>query len=144
MSFVDRLREARARGEVQALIDAVPFASFLGIGVERVDGEVRGRMRFQPHAVGNPLLPALHGGAIATLLESTAIAVVLWEEEPEVLPRPVTLTFDYLRPAKAVDLLAGARVVRRGRRVCTVHATAWQDDPARPVATANATLLLGS
>lgn len=144
--FVDRLRAARASGDLTALtalIESVPYAAFLGIGVERsAEGELQGTMRFAPRIVGNPTLPAIHGGALATLLETTAIAAVLWESEPEKLPRPVTLTFEYLRSAKTVDTTASARIVRMGRRVCTVRAEAWQEDRERAVATANVTLLL--
>ncbi|MEZ4240419.1 MAG: PaaI family thioesterase [Myxococcota bacterium] len=144
--FVERLRAARASGDVgelTALMGAVPFAAFLGIEVAPGEtGELQARMRFAEHVVGNPGLPAIHGGAIATLLETAAIARVLWEADPEVLPRPVTLTFDYLRSGRPADVHASARIVRQGRRVCTVRVAAWQEDRERPVALANATLLL--
>jgi uncharacterized protein (TIGR00369 family) len=151
-SFVERLRAARSTDDLSGiaeLVQGVPFTRFLGIGFEREGedspscaGELRGRMRFADHLVGNPTIPALHGGAIAALLETTAIAVVLWRQEPEVLPRPVTLTFDYLRSGRPVDVLASARIVRWGRRVCSVRAEAWQDDRDKPIAAATATLLL--
>jgi uncharacterized protein (TIGR00369 family) len=136
------LAAARASGDLGSLIASVPYSTFLGFGIERVDGEIRGVMRYREHLVGNAALPALHGGALAGLLETTAIAKVLWEEEPLVLPRPVTLTFEYLRPARPADVWAAADIVRRGRRVCSVRARAWQDDRAKPVVTASATLLL--
>ena len=94
MTFVERLAAARASGDLGSLIASVPYSTFLGFGIERVDGEIRGVMRYREHLVGNAALPALHGGALAGLLETTAIAKVLWDEEPLVLPRPVTLTFD--------------------------------------------------
>jgi uncharacterized protein (TIGR00369 family) len=153
---VERLRLARADadlGGLTALMAAVPFTAFLGIAIEAEpdDGPLsrggptrglRARMTFADHLVGNPTIPALHGGAIASLLETAAIAVVLWESAPEVLPQPVTLTFDYLRSARPADVFAVARIVRQGRRVCTVRTVAWQDDRDKPIATANATLLL--
>jgi uncharacterized protein (TIGR00369 family) len=142
VTFIERLKAARQAGDITALIAAIPFSSWLGIGIERVGDELLGHMRFADHVVGNPTLPAIHGGAIATLLESTAIAIVLWEEEPDVLPRPVTLTFDYLRRGKPEDVWAAATIVRRGRRVCTVRVLAWQEDRDKPIAAANATLLL--
>lgn len=145
MSFLDQLKAAWAAGEPASVAGAIPYARFLGITLGLVDGELRATMCFAEHLVGNPAVPALHGGAIASLLEITAIAQVLWEQDMEaaVIPRPVTLTFDYLRPGRPADLFASARIVRKGRRVCTVHATCWQDDAGRPVATANVTLLLG-
>lgn len=142
MTFLERLRAARASGDLGPLLSSVPYVGFLGLSFDRVDGEVRGTMRFQPHLVGNPGIPALHGGAIASLLETTAIAAALWEDEVTALPRPVTLTFEYLRSGRAADAFCAATIVRRGRRVCSVRASVWQDDRERPVATASALLLV--
>lgn len=126
------------------MVALVPYASFLGLSFEKVDGEWLTIMPFSEHIVGNPTVPALHGGAIASLLESASIAAALLSSDASSpLPRPVTLTFDYLRPGRPILTRASARVVRRGRRVCTVHATAWQEDRDKPIATANATLLVG-
>jgi uncharacterized protein (TIGR00369 family) len=142
MSLLDDLKAARAADDLGPLVTSIPFARFLQLSVGRVDGELRVVMPFAEQLVGNPSVPALHGGAVASLLESAAISVVLAEQEPMILPRPVTLTFDYLRPARPAELVATATILRRGRRICTVRAIAWQEDRDRPVATANATLLL--
>lgn len=144
MTFFERLRDARAAGDAGALAREVPFGTFLGIDLAIQDGVLIGRLEPAEHIVGNPTIPALHGGSIAALLESTAIASVLWElDEPTHLPRPITLTFDYLRTGRLAVVWCRARVVRQGRRVVTVHASAWQEDPDRPIAIAQAHLLLG-
>jgi acyl-coenzyme A thioesterase PaaI-like protein len=58
------------------------------------------------------------------------------------LPKVITVTIDYLRSAGPRDTYARAEVTRLGRRVATVHARAWQEDQARPCATAIVHLLL--
>jgi uncharacterized protein (TIGR00369 family) len=136
---------ARERGELAPLIAAIPAARFLNLSAALADGGGEGlrvKMGFQPHLVGNALLPALHGGTLGALLESTAVFALLVDGELAALPRIINLTVEYLRSAKAVDTFARAEITRQGRRVATVRAFAWQDDPSRPVAAANAHFLL--
>jgi uncharacterized protein (TIGR00369 family) len=88
------------------------------------------------------MLPAIHGGVIAALLESTAIFQLMWETEAIVLPKTITLTVDFLRSGRAVDTFARGILTRQGRRVANVRVEAWQDDRARPIAVASAHFLL--
>ena len=78
------------------------------------------------------MLPALHGGVIGSLLETAAIAQVIWELRTPRLPKPVDITIDYLRSGRAVTSYARARIAKQGRRVVNVHAEMWQDDEAKP------------
>jgi uncharacterized protein (TIGR00369 family) len=133
---------ARRSGDVARLVDIVPYARFLGVEMVRVDGELCGRLRFAEHLVGNPMLPALHGGVIAALLESTAVFQLMWETEAIVLPKTITLTVDYLRPGRTVDTHARGILTRQGRRVANVRVEAWQDDRRRPIAVASAHFLV--
>lgn len=121
-----------------ALLDTIPYARFLGLRTEE-DGEVLTViMPFADHLVGNPMLPALHGGSTAALLELTAIAQVARVWPRLHLPRPITVTTAYLRSGKPLDVYARARISRAGRRVAHVLAEAWQEDPAQPIASLTA------
>jgi uncharacterized protein (TIGR00369 family) len=120
----------------------VPYFRFMGLTLERADGRLRARMRFSEHLVGNPTLPALHGGTLGALLEMAAQCEVLDRDASEVLPRTVTVTVDYLRSGRPVDTCAVAEVVRRGRRVVTVQARAFQEGPQTPIALATVHLLV--
>ena len=88
------------------------------------------------------MLPALHGGTLGALLESTAIFHLLWEAETLFLPKTITLTIDYLRSGRPVDTFARGVITKQGRRVVNVRAEAWQDDPARPIAIGNGHFLI--
>ncbi len=141
--LVERIAAAKQADDLTQLVDAVPYAKFLGIGMERHAGELFGVLHFSNHLIGNPVLPALHGGVISALLESTAIFQLLWETAPPVLlPKTITLTVDYLRSGRPVDTFARGTMTRQGRRVASVHVEAWQDDRSRPIASANAHFLL--
>lgn len=120
------------------LLDSIPYARFLGLRSEQ-DGDVLTvTMPFADHLVGNPMLPALHGGSTAALLELTAVAQVALAWPRLRLPRPITVTTAYLRSGKPMDVYARARISRAGRRVAHVLAEAWQEDPAQPIASLTA------
>ena len=142
MPLVDRLAEAKRSGDIQGLFDIVPYSRFLGLS-GRIEGdEVITTMKFAQHLIGNPALPALHGGTLGALLESSAIFELLWRAETIVLPKTITLTVDYLRSGAALDTHARSIVTRHGRRVANVRVEAWQTDRATPVATAHAIFLV--
>ncbi len=134
--------EARASGDFSTLVRAIPFATFLGMELVEQAGELVARLRFAPHLVGNPMIPALHGGTLGALLESIAIFAILADLQGPKPPKTISITVEYLRSARPVDTFARAEVVRQGRRVATVRSFAWQDDPEKPVAAANVQLLL--
>jgi uncharacterized protein (TIGR00369 family) len=142
VSIVDIVKASKAAGDPDALSAAIPYARFLGLGARVVEGELITTMRFAPHLVGNPSIPALHGGTLGALLESAAIFELMWGSETVLLPKTITLTVDYLRSGAAVDTHARGVVTRLGRRVANVHVEAWQDDRARPIATAHAHFLV--
>src|SRR3546814_10071603 len=92
-------------------------------------------MSFEQKLIGNPILPALHGGAIGAFLEMTSIIQLAFETGIAAVPKPIGLTIDYLRSGKPLDTYGRARITKQGRRVATVHAEAWQEDRSRPIAT---------
>jgi uncharacterized protein (TIGR00369 family) len=141
-SLIDRLVEAKRDADYQGLIEAVPYAKFLGLSAAMVDHELVTTMRYGEHLIGNPALPALHGGTLGALLESSAIFELLWRAETVVLPKTITVTVDYLRSGAAVDTHARSIVTRQGRRITNVRMEAWQADRAVPVATAHAIFLV--
>ncbi|MBE7449362.1 MAG: PaaI family thioesterase [Kofleriaceae bacterium] len=138
----EHIAAARAQGDLSPLVAAIPYAAFLGLSCAVVDDDLITTMRYDPRLVGNPALPALHGGTLGALLESAAAFKLLWAAESAVLPKTITLTIEYLRPARPVDTRARATITRHGRRVATVRVEAYQDDPGNPVATANVHFLV--
>ena len=139
--------DLRARGTVadyQAFLDLMPYAGFLGLSIDSVDdrGRVVTRMRFDRGIVGNPNLPAVHGGVIGAFLEMAAIMQLMHEGEGDDLPKPINITVEYLRSARAFDTLARATITKRGKRVANVRVEAWQDDPEKPVAAAHGHFLM--
>lgn len=141
-SVLAHVRALRETGDAAGLCAAVPYLAFLGLRVERDAVGLVGVLPFGEHLVGNPTLPALHGGSLAALLEATAVLQVLWEADSLIVPKTINLTVGYLRTGRPTETRARAVLRRRGRRVFSVHALAWQDDEARPVTEATLNLLI--
>jgi acyl-coenzyme A thioesterase PaaI-like protein len=110
-----------------------PFARCLAI---RASGDGTLVMPFSQKIIGNPILPAIHGGMTGAFLESAAILGVTRELGVSAWPKPIGLTVNYLRSGRALDTFASASVVKQGRRVVAFEAKAWQDDPDKPIASA--------
>jgi uncharacterized protein (TIGR00369 family) len=110
-----------------------PFARCLGIRAAD-DGVLH--MPFSPRIIGNPILPAIHGGITGAFLETTAVVGVARELGIAAPPKPIGLTINYLRSGRALDSFANVTIVKQGLRIVAFQAQAWQDDPAKPIATA--------
>ena len=143
-----------------ALTAKIPYIAFLGVDFQRRGDEVTGRLAYSDELIGNPVLPALHGGATGAFLEITAITSLAWIAVLEGLagdsdaagsvasgvfppnPKTVDISIDYLRSGKPKDAYARAVILRRGRRVANVRVEAWQDERTKPFVTAHGHFLL--
>ncbi|WP_322891763.1 MULTISPECIES: PaaI family thioesterase [unclassified Yoonia] len=141
---------------LQKLVARVPYMQFLGIQIDRRGDELTAILPYADRLIGNPMLPALHGGATAAFLEVTAIMeltwAMIWEDmeagritgdTPAItLPKTIDFTVDYLRTGLPRDAYARARVNRSGRRYASVHVETWQDNRARLFAQATGHFLM--
>ena len=115
-----------------SLLDAWPYARFLGVRLEQGPAGPIAVLPFAERLIGNPILPALHGGVVASFLELAALARLDAEGRRA---RTIDITVDYLRPARPVTFYAEARMLKLGRRAANLAVEAWQgDDRANPVA----------
>ena len=142
MTLIERLTAAKQAGDYQGLFDAIPYAKFLGLTAAMHGDELITTMGYAEHLIGNPALPALHGGTLGALLESAAIFELLWRAETVVLPKTITVTIDFLRSAGAVDTHARGLITRQGRRISNVRIEAWQGDRSTAVASAHGIFLV--
>jgi uncharacterized protein (TIGR00369 family) len=146
--------KGRRDAGLAALVEGVPYLRFLGIRFDRRGDELTAILPYAEALIGNPLIPALHGGATAAFLETTAIIELAWSsmweameqgaapEGPVALPKTIDFTIDYLRAGLPRDAYARARVNRSGRRYASVHVEAWQDNRARLFAQATGHFLM--
>lgn len=134
MNLSEAIKGASEGPALQSFLDAIPYARFIGMRIERKGNEVTTTLPFAAHLVGNPILPALHGGVIGAFLEMTGMIQLIADSATARIPKPIDITIDYLRSGRPLDTFARATVTKQGRRVANVRAEAWQDDRMKPIA----------
>lgn len=120
----------------------IPYAEFLGMRFAREDEGLLFRLPYQEKLVGNPRLPALHGGVIAGFAETAANLHLAETLQGAKLPKGIDFSIDYLRTGRPQETFARCETVRLGSRVALVQIRCWQRDPDYPIAVARAQFLL--
>ena len=123
--------------ELRAVFErAIPFNRFLGVQVLDIgEGSASMELPYRPELIGNPLLQALHGGVMSTLLDSCGGVAVWSQVGVNDMVATVDLRVDYLRPGLPENLRAVGQVVRLGNRVGVVSLRAFHPGREdRPVA----------
>ncbi|MFY0731353.1 PaaI family thioesterase [Pseudomonas sp. NFX15] len=134
----DQLRKAHEQGDYAALLQLIPYAALIGVECSRVGDELLFKLPANKDNIGNPLLPAIHGGVIAGFMELAAALHLLVATGSPGVPKIIDFSLDYLRAGQFRDTWARCQVCRQGRRVANVAITAWQSTEAEPIATARA------
>jgi uncharacterized protein (TIGR00369 family) len=144
MRFADARQQAHAHADFAPIVELIPYAAWLGMEAAIVDGKPRLSLPFKPLLTGNPALPAIHGGVVASFMESAAMLHLLLLLDQDRVPRSIDFSIDYLRSARTIDLHAACEVERLGRRVAQVQVRCWQDQADKPIALARSHFLLGT
>ena len=142
MSLVEAIAKAKQSGDFGGFIDSIPYFRFLGLQLRPGEEGLLCVMPADNKLIGNPILPAIHGGVVGALMEAAAMVQLIWQSDAAHVPKTINVAVDYLRSAKPVETFAQGIVTRHGRRVANVRVEAWQDDRARPVAAAHVHFLL--
>jgi uncharacterized protein (TIGR00369 family) len=122
---------------------AAPIAAWLGFSAEAERDDVVFALAFDERHIGNKLIRALHGGAIASFLEFSAQAALHAHFGGARSLATVNADIDYLSSARAEGMKARVRFTRIGRRLAFVEAVGWQRDEASPVAAAHFRFRIG-
>lgn len=156
---VQVIKERREKA-LCALAHSSPYTRHLGVSFERRGDELTAVLNYSDRLIGNPILPALHGGAIGAFLEIAAQMELSWgivwqmmegggEDAAAIeagnfppMPKTIDFTVDYLRSGLPRDAYARARINRSGRRYASVHVEAWQDNRDRLFAQATGHFLM--
>ena len=101
------------------VIEMTPYMAHLGMEfVEAEEGYAKLRLRFQKE--NTTAADALHGGAIASLIDTTG-AMAAWTTaeilSPKYFGSTVGITANYLSAVIGEDCYAEGRVLKRGREI---------------------------
>ena len=111
---------------VSKALDDVPYARLLGIKLDQIEpGTATLRMRVRKQLTQNH--GVVHGGAMASLIDSATAFAIISLLTPEEKVTTVDLTISYLRPVTQGTLRCTAKVLRAGRRLIAVSAEIFDD-----------------
>jgi uncharacterized protein (TIGR00369 family) len=111
------------------------------VSVEPGRGSIR--LPWREDLVGNTATGVLSGGVVTALLDHVCGLAVLSSMTKPGSTATLDLRIDYQRPAEpGRDLISEAHCYKVTRSVAFVRASAYDDDPAHPVATAQATFVM--
>lgn len=126
------------------VVQGSPQARALALECVRIDAAVAVmRLPWREELVGDPQTGVIAGGAVTTLLDHTCGQAV-WAALEKFSPiATLDLRIDYMRPARPrAGLLGHAHCYRLTRSIAFVRASAYEDEEADPVATAQAAFML--
>ena len=121
---------------------SIPYVEYLGIRVAGGSEPPLFRLPHQDKLIGNPQLPALHGGVIAGFAETAATLHLIRTLRGAKFPKSIDFSIDYLRSGRPVETFAACELVRVGSRAALVQVRCWQQTPAKPIAVARGHFLL--
>ena len=123
----------------EVLVKNLPAIDQHGEIVERVGhGEVRLRLPFRKEYLGADVWghtgSVVYSGPMVMGFADTAMyACIHASLGREVVPVISTLTITFLRPAAAADLIAEARLIRRGKRLAYLETYLYSQGDAEPI-----------
>lgn len=144
--MAEPLDEARVAKLTRWFEKGIPFNAYLGLRLEVLErGRAVIRIPWTPNLIGDPTRPAVHGGVLSMLVDTTggAACFAMLDSDDDRLST-VDLRVDYLRPGPAEDLVCEANIVRMGNRmgVTRMHIHARElpkpGEDASPIATGTA------
>ncbi len=123
-------------------LEKIPYAVYLGIRAEVQGEDILFILPCDDKLVGNPTLPAIHGGVVGAFMEQAAGLHLVARMTAPALPKIINFSLDYLRPARLRETYASCSLTRQGRQIANVSISAWQENSETPVAIARAHFLL--
>jgi uncharacterized protein (TIGR00369 family) len=120
----------------------IPYVEYLGIRMAPGADVPLFRMPYQDKLIGNPSLPALHGGVVAGFAETAALLHLAQALGGAKLPKGIDFSVDYLRAGRPMETFATCDLVRVGARVALVQVRCWQSHPDTPIIVARGHFLL--
>jgi acyl-coenzyme A thioesterase PaaI-like protein len=142
VNLSELIRHEPSEATLRLWLDRIPYAVYLGIRAEVQEQDILFILPGDRKLIGNPTLPALHGGVVGAFMEQAAALHLIARMAEPVLPKVINFSLDYLRPARLRDTYARCSVIRQGRQIANVSITAWQDDMEAPNAIARTHFLI--
>lgn len=114
----------------------IPAHRFLGITLHTLEQDRAVlALPYREELVGDPRTHRMHGGIIASLLDSAGgTAAMTTMTSHEDIISSIDFRVDFLNPAKPEDVLAEGKIIRNGKNVVFTTMRAWHKDSGESIA----------
>ena len=137
---------AKSRTPTPGRNDWSPHAQALGFEVVDVQkGMATLKVDFRDDLIGDPDAGVIAGGVVTALLDHVCGNAVMLALDTVTPIATLDLRIDYMRAAKpGLGIIAKAHCYKVSKSIAFVRASAWDQDPDDPVATAQAAFMINS
>jgi acyl-coenzyme A thioesterase PaaI-like protein len=142
MTLSDLIQHEPDADTLQLWLKKVPYAAYLGIKAEVHGTEILFILPQDNKLIGNPTLPAIHGGVLGAFMEQAAAFHLIAKMDDPIVPKIINFSLDYLRPARLRETYAQCTLTRQGRFIANISIAAWQEHRDQPCAIARAHFLI--
>jgi acyl-coenzyme A thioesterase PaaI-like protein len=149
VDFKQIVEQVRKSQQYSDLIKVIPYAELIGLefdqqgeGINGQDSGLSFKLKQKKSNLGNPILPAIHGGVLGGFMELSAALHLLISQTTFKFPKIIDFSIDYLRGGADRETYTYCEVSRQGGRVANVEIHAWQESKEKPIALARAHFLL--
>src|SRR5690606_1964524 len=87
VSFEQIIQQAQQSGDFKPLVASIPYAQLIGLEFQRFGHDVLFTLPKNPDNIGNPILPAIHGGVIGGFMELSASLHLMMTMDTGALPK---------------------------------------------------------
>ncbi|MES2503542.1 MAG: hotdog fold thioesterase [Myxococcota bacterium] len=103
---------------IEALRSLSPFNNWMKLQMEALEpGFAKIRLPWSDSLIGDPTVPRIHGGILASLIDATGGAACMSKLGPEDSISTIDLQVNYIEPGSPGDFVCDAHVVRVGGRI---------------------------
>ena len=130
------MEEAKKKVLAQVIDEMIPVHKFLGITLRDVKpGWAQLYLPYRAELEGDPRSRRMHGGIIASLLDSAGGAAALTTfTGPDDMLAAIDIRIDYLEPAKPDHVIAEGEIVRSGSAIIVTRMKAYHESTGELIA----------
>ena len=112
MTDPEILKYTQQTGDFSRMLESIPYATWIGLQCDRFGDDLIFRLPKKEENLGNPILPAIHGGVIGGFMEMSAAIYLIMSQDTLRMPRIVDFSLDYLRAGLNRETYAECRLTR--------------------------------
>lgn len=123
-------------------LKSIPYAHMLDISALEYNDDMIFKLPYQEPFIGNYMIQALHGGVLCSFLEIIASVTAKIDIQLDHMPKIINVNYNFMKPALGgQDVYGRAEIIKSGKRILSVSATAYNSLEGNPLTILHANFL---